>query len=169
MVLAAEIERELPSTIKVEITEAQPIAFIRTPELKPVDARSRVLPIDPASIDLDLPLIVPITKPDSQGAVRAARMRSAITVLNTLQQRDARFYSWISDVTPLGHDGLLMRLREPLGARAFLPADARALRMRELEVTLSDLNARGELSRLKTIDTRFRDQVVVSLKAEDRN
>lgn len=169
MVLAARIERELPGTIKVDITETQPVALLRTPELRPVDARSRALPIDPARIDLDLPLLSRVVKPDSQGVVQDEMSRKAIAVLHTIQQRDARLYNWISEVSALGKDGLLMRLREPQGAKALLPADPRQLPLRELEVTLSDLSARGELSRLKTIDTRFRDQVVVSLKAETRN
>lgn len=169
MVVDADIERALPSTIKVNITEAEPVAFIRTPELRPVDARNRALPIDPTSVDLDLPLITPVLKPDSQGFVQSPEGRAAVAVLHAIEQRDARLYSWISDVTPHGRDGLLMRLRTPLGAQALLPADPRTLPLRELEVTLSDLNARGELARLKTIDLRFRDQVVVSLKAENRN
>jgi hypothetical protein len=169
MVLDAQIERELPNTIKVAITEAEPLALVRTPELQPVDARSRVLPVSPAMIDMDLPVLVRPARPDSTGYFRDASTRSAIAVLGTLRSRDARLFSWVSEAAPAGPQGILLRLRQPRGAEALLAADPRALRLRELEVALSDLSARGELSQLKRIDARFRDQIVVSLDQDNRN
>jgi hypothetical protein len=169
MVLAAQIERELPHTIKVAITEAEPIALARTPDLKPVDARARALPIDPATIDMDLPILTRQSRPDSSGYFTDAATRDAIAVLQTLRSRDARLFSWVSEAAPVGAQGILLRLRQPRGATALVSADPRALRLRELEVTLSDLSARGELSQLKRIDARFRDQIVVSLDQDHRN
>lgn len=168
MVLAADVERELPNTIKVSITETEPIALARTPALRPVDARARALPIDPATIDLDLPLLTRVARPDSNGYFGDAQTRAAVAVLNVLRHRDARLYSWISEAAPMRH-GLLLQLRQPLGAKALVASDPRALRLRELEVTLSDLSARGELSQLKRIDARFRDQIVVTLDQANRN
>jgi hypothetical protein len=169
MVLTAEVERELPSTIKVSITEAEPIALVRTPALQPVDARARTLPIDPAAIDLDLPVLSPGSKPDANGYYKDRFTRDAVSVLNALRLQDARLYSWISEAAPAGNQGLLLELRQPLGAKALVASDPRALRLRELEVTLSDLSARGELSQLKRIDARFREQIVVSLDQNNRN
>ncbi|HEY0305259.1 MAG TPA: FtsQ-type POTRA domain-containing protein [Longimicrobiales bacterium] len=169
MVLAADVERELPNTIKVSITEAEPIALARTPALRPVDARARALPIDPSAIDLDLPLLTRAARPDANGYFSDAQTRDAIAVLNMLRHRDARLYSWISEVAPAGNQGLLLHLRQPAGAKALVADDPRALRLRELEVTLSDLSARGELSQLKRIDARFRDQIVVTLDRANRN
>jgi hypothetical protein len=169
MVVAADVERELPNTIRVSITEAEPIALARTPALKPVDARARALPIDPSAIDLDLPVLTRAAKPDSNGYFSDRQTRDAIAVLNLLRHRDARLYSWISEAAPAGEQGLLLHLRQPQGATALVASDPRALRLRELEVTLSDLSARGELSQLKRIDARFRDQIVVSLDQTHRN
>jgi hypothetical protein len=169
MVVAADVERELPNTIKVSITEAEPIALARTPALTPVDARARALPIDPSTVDLDLPLLARSARPDANGFFKDRATRDVIAVLNVLRHKDARLYSWISDAAVIGNEGLLLNLREPLGAQALVPADPRALRLRELEVTLSDLSARGELSQMKRIDARFRDQIVVSLDQANRN
>jgi hypothetical protein len=169
MVLAADIERELPNIIKVSITEAEPVALVRTPSLQPVDGRARLLPIDPAAIDLDLPVLARIAKPDATGHFNDRATRDVIEVLNVLRQKDARFYSWISEAAPLDGHGIMLRLRQPRGAKALVTADAHALRLREMEVTLSDLSARGELSQLKRIDARFRDQIVVSLDQDNRN
>ena len=169
MVLDAQVERELPNTIKVSITEAEPVALARTPSLQPVDARGRALPIDPATIDLDLPVLVRIAGPDASGFFTDRSTRAAIAVLDQLRHQDARLYSWVSEAAPDGSNGLLLQLRQPAGAQALVAADPRALRLRELEVTLSDLSARGELSQLKRIDARFRDQIVVSLDQDHRN
>ena len=169
MVLAAEIERELPHTIKVAITEAEPVALARTPDLMPVDARGRVLPIDPAAIDMDLPVLTRQSRPDSTGLFHDAATRHTIAVLDALRSHDARLFSWVSEAAPVGQHGILLRLRQPRGATALVAADPRALRLRELEVTLSDLSARGELSQLKRIDARFREQIVVSLDQNHRN
>lgn len=163
MVLDAQIERELPNTIRVAITETEPIALVRTPELRPVDARARALPIDPSTIDLDLPVLMKTARPDSSGYFPDRTTRAAIAVLTTLRNRDARLFSWISEAGPAGEQGIMLRLRQPRSATALVSADPRALRLREIEVTLSDLSARGELSRLKRIDARFRDQIVISL------
>ncbi len=169
MVLDAQIERALPNTIRVAITETEPVALVRTPELQPVDARARALPINPAAMDIDLPVLARTARPDSSGYFSDGQTRAAIGVLNALRLRDARLYSWVSEAAPAGEQGIMLRLRQPRGATALVSADPRALRLREIEVTLSDLSARGELSRLKRIDARFRDQIVVSVDPDKGN
>lgn len=52
------LEREFPGTLIFRIVEVAPIALVGTPLLRPVDARGRFLPIEPAVADLDLPVIV---------------------------------------------------------------------------------------------------------------
>jgi cell division septal protein FtsQ len=168
MVLDAAIERELPNTIKVTVTETEPVALVRTPELQPVDARGRALPIDPAAIDLDLPVLTRTTQPDTRGYFTEPQTRAAIAVLSALRQRDQRLYGWISEAAPTSQ-GMLLRLRQPMGARVLVGSDVHALRLHELEIALADLSARGELARLQRIDARFRDQIVVSLDSNDRN
>jgi cell division septal protein FtsQ len=168
MILHAKIERALPNTIKVEITEAEPIAFVRAPGLHAIDARARALPIDPAAIDLDLPVLAFRSKEDTDGYFKDAETLRAVAMLNMLRAKDARLYNWISEVAAVPNEGLLLRLRQPNGARVLVSANPRAVRLRELEVALADLSARGELNQLKSIDARFHDQIVVSLR-EERN
>src|SRR5688572_17041671 len=115
MVLNVEIERELPNTIKVMITETEPVALARTPDLQPVDARGRALPIDPAAIDLDLPVLANESRADGAGYFKDARTRDAIAVLNMMRLQDQRLYSWISEAAPISARGLLLSLRQPAG------------------------------------------------------
>ncbi len=48
------------------------------------------------------------------------------------------------------------------GADAWLPARATPTQLTQLRLALADLAARGELEAVRSIDVRFRDQVVVS-------
>jgi cell division septal protein FtsQ len=166
LVLEAKIERALPHTIKVEITEAEPIAFVRAPDLRAIDARARALPIDPAAIDFDLPVLAFRSNEDAEGYFRDAETQQAVAMLNMLRAKDARLYNWISEVAPVANEGMLLRLRQPNGAEVLVSANPRAVRLHELEIALADLSARGELNQLKSIDARFRDQIVVSLRDE---
>jgi hypothetical protein len=163
MVLDASIERHLPGTLRVSIAEAEPIALARTPELRPVDARAQALPIDPVTADLDLPLLSMESQPNARGVFSDAATRQVIGVLATLHRNDARLFSWISEAGPLRDHGVRLELRHPLGAEAWIPEDPRALRLAELHIALADVAARGELSKLKRIDARFHDQIVVVL------
>ena len=163
MILDASIERHLPGTVRVSIAEAEPIALARTPELRPVDARAQALPIDPATADLDLPLLGMESQPNARGVFTDAPTRKVISVLATLHRHDARLFSWVSEAGLLQDHGVRLELRQPVGAEAWIPANPRALRLAELHVALADLAVRGELSKLKRIDARFHDQIVVVL------
>ncbi|HUP89340.1 MAG TPA: FtsQ-type POTRA domain-containing protein [Longimicrobiales bacterium] len=151
LVLDANIERRLPNTLQVTITETTPVALVRNRDLRPVDARMKELPIDPANADLDLPLVTLASKP-------------VVEVLAMLQTRDARLFSWISEAAQATDHGVRLELRNPAGAEIMVPNDSRAIRVNEMEVAIADLAARGELPRIKRIDARFHDQIVVSLK-----
>lgn len=164
MILDAQIERRLPGTIRVAITETEPVALIRTPDLTAVDGRGKALPIDPASVDVDVPLLSMLAHPNANGDVVNADARQVISVLASLRQRDARLYSWVSEAGTASNKGVRLELRNPAGAEALVPDNPRALRLNELQVAFADLAARGELSRLKRIDARFHDQIVVALQ-----
>jgi cell division septal protein FtsQ len=166
LVLGATIERRLPNTIRVAITETEPIVLARTPELMAVDARGRALPIDPATVDLDVPLLGMQSRPNAQGEFKDQATRQVIAVLAALQRRDTRLYSWVSEASQM-NDGVRLVLRSPAGAQALLTGDAAALRLNELQIALADLAVRGELSRLQRIDARFHDQIVVALTNEN--
>jgi cell division protein FtsQ len=168
MVLDAKIERHLPNTIRVAITETEPVALARTPELIPVDARARALPIDPAAVDLDVPLLSMQSRPNAAGVFADAGTAHVIEILALLQRRDARLYSWVSEAGIM-KDGVRLRLRSPAGAEALVAANANRLRLRELQIALADLAARGELSRLERIDARFHDQIVVKVGSGPRS
>ena len=58
MIADARVMRRLPGTVRIDLVEAEPVALIRTPELRAVDAHGRLLPIRLAGKDLDAPLVL---------------------------------------------------------------------------------------------------------------
>jgi cell division protein FtsQ len=58
LVASARVERQLPGTILVQVTEREPVALVRRKDgrLDPVDGAGHRLPIDPAQVPMDVPL-----------------------------------------------------------------------------------------------------------------
>lgn len=162
-IINAQIERRLPNTIRIRIIETEPTALVRTPDLTAVDARGKALPIDATTVDIDVPILTTNSHPNANGEFADAATRQVINVLAALQRRDSRLFSWVSEAGPARDQGVRLGLRTPAGAEALVSANPRALRLNELQVALADLAVRGELSKLKRIDARFHDQIVVEL------
>lgn len=166
LIESARVERRLPRTLVFTLRETEPVALAQARMLVPVDRRGRVLPIDPANAPLDLPVIVNATSAEVEpepgeplpGAVRLAGE------LARLRRMQPELASRISAVSTLPDGGVRLVLREPAGAVALLSDGAGALRLRELMLALRHLDRRSELTRLRRIDARFDEQIVVTLK-----
>ena len=160
MIQSVKVERRLPSTVRIVVTETQPVALVRSTTLLPVDAEGRVLPIAPEAARLDLPILMAQAEVDSEGYVDA-RARSAIGALAQLQRTEPTLAAAVSEFDGGNALRLLLRLSTP--TVALLPLDASATRLNEVRRTLDDLATRGELPRTLVVDGRFEGQVVVSL------
>lgn len=166
LVASVAVHRHLPGTIVLVVTETKPVALVRGHTLEPVDARGRVLPIDPARTPLDLPVLDLPADTTVDGRLRDPMAPALLATLNRIRRFEPAFARQVSEAG-LDHDGSIrLWLRHPKGAVALLPRDMDALKLRELVSVLSDVDARQELSRLRRIDGRFRDQVVVSLNPQ---
>ncbi|MBI4544480.1 MAG: FtsQ-type POTRA domain-containing protein [Gemmatimonadetes bacterium] len=163
LVADVRIERQLPGTLVLEVKEVQPVALLATPELRAVDGAGNLLPIDAAAAALDLPVLL------AQGAYGARRRlsdggtRSALATLERLSRLEPGLAARVSEAHARADGGVRLLFRPPLEADALLPPAADATRFQQLRLALADLRARGELERVRRIDLRFRDQVVVSL------
>lgn len=162
LVRDARIERRLPSTLRVTVEETAPVALVRTPTLQPVDAEGRVLPIAPEQAGLDLPIVAGAVRVGADGVVTDDRTRALVASYAALTRMDAELGGLVSEV---GGDAvalrLLLRLDRP--ALVTVPAGADRERLLEVRTALEDLVRRGEFTRLRALDGRFRDQVVVDL------
>jgi hypothetical protein len=176
-IATATVRRKLPNTAVVRITETHPIAFARTPELRPIDAMGRILPADPTWVDMDLPIIASDARVDARSRVTDSATVRTAAVLGRLQELEPVLAPWVSEATPM-RDGVRLSLRGPSNAEVLLPFDIDAARLRQLRVTIADLAALPAdaiaattsdtlaapgLGLVTRIDVRYREQVVVSL------
>jgi hypothetical protein len=138
----------------------------RVPELKPVDADGVVLPVAPGA-PLDLPILDGVTAADAAGRITGATQRALLGTLARIRGAQPAFAQWISEAAPAGRDAVRLLLRWPAGVEVLLPVEPGAEELERLALVFADLAAApdtaGELDRLRRIDARFRDQVVVSI------
>jgi hypothetical protein len=175
LVAGVSIERRVPDTILLHVRESQPVAFARTPELRPIDETGRVLPVDPAAGDLDLPVLDCDTRVSADGFARDAETLRAVRFLGIVGRLQPALLGRISEVGAYG-DAVRVVLRNATDAEILVTAEPTAERLAELQYTLADLSAPRfagdsthvrdagiELARVKRIDGRFHDQIVVGL------
>lgn len=144
LVADARVTRRFPGTFVVSVTEKDPVAL--APEngrLVPVDADGRVLPIDPAAVD------VPLTgKADS----------SLMRLLDGVRRSDPSLYARITTADRVSGD----EFRLALGTlRVRTRSDVTVARFKDILPVEADL-ARSRL-RATELDVRFRDQVIARL------
>lgn len=160
LVAGASVERRLPGTLVVSVTERRPVALVPTPTLEPVDAEGVRLPVDPAVRRLDLP-VLEITHEPARGArLVPSRARALAAEVGRLQEADTAFLQMVSEVAWHDRNTLVARWSEPRVDFLLAPG-APPRRLREGLVVLADALAR-EPGRIPTvIDLRYADQVVV--------
>ncbi len=161
-VVDASVERLLPATLVIRITEAEPVALARTPELVPVTAGGAVLPIPPGSADLDLPLVDVDAKVGADGRLASPAALTLVGTIQRIRALDPELARTVSEVQPGPGGSARLLLRQPALLVALVPAAPSAATLRHLHAALSDVIARGELGRLSRIDARFSDQIVVA-------
>lgn len=143
-VVAVRIQRRLPGTLRVVISERVPVAFAPGPEgLVPLDRAARPLPYDPTVTGFDLPLV---PRPDTLLTRVLALVRAA----------DSALYQHVESARRDAAGAVTLELSD--GAVRLTARPTRAM-LRAVAVVRRHLVARGE--RFATLDARFGDWVVV--------
>lgn len=149
------IERKLPGTLLVRVTENLPVALVQAAGgLVPVDAAGRSLPINPAIADVDLPVL-------------AARDTTALRLLGEVREQAPALFARIGEVRRASRGGpvfLLLRLTEQPPRDILAAIDVTAERLGDVVPVEQDLSRRN--LRAAELDLRFRDQVVARLHRE---
>lgn len=158
LVADVTVRREIPSTVRLEVREVEPVALVADERLRPVDADGHVIPLEAAGIVLDIPVVVGAEL--RAGRMASAEGASAVATLAALAVRAPQLADRISQVA-VGSSGLRITFRNAR-MEALLPPHPSEVELLQLRLAHADLRARGELDQVRTIDVRFRDQVVVS-------
>jgi cell division protein FtsQ len=141
------VHRKLPGTLVIEVTERVPIALISAAGgMRAYDERGVALPIDPARVDVDAPVL-------------AERDAALIRLLARMKRAMPAFYARVSEVRRVGRDDVLLVLDKE---SVRVTPDVSMERLAEVAPVEEDL-ARKQL-RVAEIDLRFRDQVIARLQ-----
>lgn len=156
MVWRVDVERDLPGTLRVLVTEREPVAFVPARGgLHPADATGAILPIDPSVTPLDMPVAM---SADS----------ALLSVLEGLRKNAPELYARVTQARRSSRDELRFTLTGgavgaagPAMANAIIvrtASDVTVARFRDILPVEADL-ARNNL-RVVELDLRFRDQVI---------
>lgn len=155
------ITRRMPGTLVVTVQENQPVALIQTRSgLLPYDSVGRQLPIDPARVNLDLPIV-------------ATNDPALLKLVGAIRYAEPTVFSRLEEVRRTGRDEILLTLSR----RARAPGDsAQSLGMLRVRVPiglsverLADIfPVENDLARRQAhvdeLDLRYRDQVIARLQ-----
>lgn len=161
LVEEAEVVRTGMSGLEIRVREVEPVALVPTPELVPVDREGRLLPLDPAKVGLDLPILdlEPAPGADRLEGTDAARL---LELLARLREAEPGFVARASELRLLEGDGAEIFLTDgPAGCeRVRLPLERPLRALHRVGLVLS---ARD--SAVSMVDARFDGQVVVTPEA----
>ncbi len=142
----ARIRRKLPGTLVVVVTENPPVALVSTAKgLEVTDASGRALPVDPTTIDVDLPVLV-------------RRDTLLLRLLGAMRAEDPALFARVSEAGRNPRGDVVLVLPEH---RVLASADVTVHRLADLLPVELDLARRA--LRVAELDLRFRDQVVARL------
>ncbi len=157
----ARVERGLPGTLRVRITEREPVALLGTPILVPVDRDGRALPIDPTRYRLDLPLLEPFRAPWDAGVeLTPSQIRLLSREVDRLAEVDPGLLATASELAVDSWGDVLMHLGDPRVTMRYRPPVSGA-RLREGLRVLEDALERSAEGPPHVVDLRYEDQVVI--------
>lgn len=145
-VKAVEVDRRLPGTIVVTITEVVPVALIPGKDgFRAFDASGRALPVAPNQIPVDAPIV-------------AQRDSAVLALLGRVRDDEPDVFARISEVRRSGGRELVVTMGD-LPVRTL--TEVTPARLAEILPVARDLDRRG--LRAKELDLRYRAQVVARL------
>jgi POTRA domain, FtsQ-type len=162
------IEKKLPDTLRINVTERTPVALVRDGErLVYVDEQGvRFAELSPSVGDDDLPIIdinpverqasSPVDAPTGEDARRSTER--VVAFLRDLRAHDPALYTRISEVRPIAPRGFALFDRE-LGAVVYANPDDVSSKWRSLyAIARAEGLAHGGIA---YADLRFADRVIV--------
>ncbi len=144
-----DIEKKLPDTLRIKITERTPVALVRNGEVLSYVDQDGVsfAELSPRVGASDLPVIA-----DAQGA----ELVRTVALLRELRTKDRELYSRVSEVWPIPPRGFALYDRE-LGAIVYANGEDVANKWRNLYGVLAAENN----PKIEYADLRFADRVIV--------
>jgi len=159
----AVVERDLPATLKITITERAPLAIVNGAEILYLDQEGIVLPHSISKQLFDLPVLTGVS-PDVAlvpgTMVHNADVQEALAILATSKLVGKELSHMISEVR-LRNGGDIVLYGAERGVPVIFGRGNIADKLVRLEAFWNDVVREQGLDKLQYVDLRFDDQVVV--------
>lgn len=146
-----EIEKKLPDTLRIQVTERTPCALVQSAgALRYADENGTAFaPLSPRTGDPDLPLVV---------ASNPADVQSCVQLIRDLHQRDPLLYSRIAEVRPIAPHAFALFDRD-LGTVIYADAENLSAKWRTLYAVANA--ERFDRGGIEYADLRFADRIIL--------
>ncbi len=158
----AIVERNLPNTIHIQVTERTPIALVNSPETTYLDEDGVVLPRSVSHRILDLPVIsgIPMNEPLKYGtSLPQTDVREALLLLTAMKRLYRTLYHNVSEVQ-LRNGGDIILYSTEGGVPIIFGHGELASKLVRLETFWNTVVLTRGPQNLQYIDLRFQDQIV---------
>lgn len=159
----AVVERDLPATLKITITERLPLAIVNSAEILYLDEDGVVLPHSISKQLFDLPVLSGISPEIALapgGTINNPDVHEALQILATSKLVSKELYHLISEVR-LRSGGDIVLYAAEWGVPIIFGRGDIANKLVRLEAFWNDIVREKGSQRLQYVDLRFDDQVVV--------
>ncbi len=142
-IVGVQVARRLPATLRISVTEAEPVAFVSGPEgFVALDSEARPLPYDPTGGELDLPIVERASRP-------------LVRMLARIRTARREFYNDVGGVRFGAGEITILEFAESRAVFSGSPSTDELLRVAAVRRHLI-----REGSRLNELDARFSGWVV---------
>lgn len=163
LVLEARVRRDGIRAIEIQVVEDRPVALVATPTLLPVSAEGRILPLEPWTSGVDLPLITGTSELED-GRLVEGDQRALVRLIAELAAKDPEFVQQVSELGYASGGGYeFLMLPTASASRVLLPTDEPVRGLRRVLLALGQTLG----ARISKADARYAGQVVLSLE-DDR-
>jgi hypothetical protein len=159
-VAGARISRRIPGTLRIQVQEERPAAYVEAGTLRLAAADGSLLSVDPRRAPVDLPIV----RADWSDSAGIAIGRRLVREAARIASLDPALIAEVSEISPLSPGSGAIVLSHELG-ELVVPEGVDATRLAELRAVLHDVataRSAGDPSAARVrVDLRYRDQVVL--------
>ena len=163
-----QLNREYPGSLVIEVSEREPMAALNCGQMRFVDAEGVVLPYLDGDRKLDLPLIIGIDGIQSEKVGKPIinkELFAALDIIRQAQLLDSTIYHMISEID-MNRGGDIRINSLDAGIPVILGREDIPKKLLLFETFWTNFVNAGDAQKLKYVDLRFEDQVVVKWQDE---
>ncbi|MCF7804970.1 MAG: FtsQ-type POTRA domain-containing protein [Candidatus Marinimicrobia bacterium] len=162
-VLTAQASRQFPRSLFIEIHERKPIAYINHGEFSCVDQFGYVMPMPPAGMGLEIPILSGFTPEDTVKTgefTENPKVKHMVEVLTDIRREYPRLYPEISELISNEQQGYTLYTAES-ATRVYLGMGELENKVHLLETFWETVGEKRTWADYEYIDLRYQKQIIV--------